>query len=284
MSHTSGYHPFPGSDLVVQTIRDIYYNLEETYADLSVPSGFVTPDALVQSWNGFRGLLERKNGELAQIRQKLIETEKKKQSQRGYGIAEWNDLDYLPEPLIQAKKVCQETLAAVTYTIELYNGMQTRTESEKSIAEENIIKILQRFHRFYLQIKKRHAGRQSIQIDDEYDVQDILHAILRLEFDDIREEEYTPSYAGGSSRVDFLIKASLIAIEVKKTRSSLKSKQVGEELIIDIARYKSHPSVKTLICFVYDPEHYINNPHGIENDLSKSHDDLSVRVIISPKP
>ena len=56
------------------------------------------------------------------------------------------------------------------------------------------------------------------EIKDEYDVQDLLNALLRLNFDDVRPEEYTPSYAGSSTRVDFLLKKEKIVIEVKKTR------------------------------------------------------------------
>lgn len=55
-------------------------------------------------------------------------------------------------------------------------------------------------------MKKRHDKRPSIDINDEYDVQDILHTFLKLHFDDIRPEEWTPSYAGSASRVDFLLK------------------------------------------------------------------------------
>jgi hypothetical protein len=71
-------------------------------------------------------------------------------------------------------------------------------------------------------------------------------------------------------------------IEIKKTREKLTHKEVGEQLIIDIARYKSHPDCKNLICFVYDPERRIKNPRGIENDLSKTTDGLGVKVFIRP--
>jgi hypothetical protein len=54
--------------------------------------------------------------------------------------------------------------------------------------------------------------------DDEYDVQDIFHALLRLFVDDIREEEWTPSYAGGASRMDFLLPELETVVEIKKTR------------------------------------------------------------------
>lgn len=120
-------------------------------------------------------------------------------------------------------------------------------------------------------------------MEDEYDVQDLLHALLQMNFDDIRPEEWTPSYAGSSSRMDFLLKQEQIVIEAKKTRKTLGAKEVGEQLIIDIKKYRNHPDCKLLICFVYDPEGRIANPRGIENDLNKDHEGLKVLVIIAPK-
>lgn len=146
-----------------------------------------------------------------------------------------------------------------------------------------IEKICRRFHAAARQLQSRHANRSTITIVDEYDTQDLLHAILRLHFDDIREEEWTPSYAGAASRVDFLLKAEQIVIEVKKTRASMTSKKLGEELIIDRAKYEQHPDCKILVCFVYDPEGRIGNPVGIERDLENRESKLKVRVIIAPK-
>jgi hypothetical protein len=107
--------------------------------------------------------------------------------------------------------------------------------------------------------------------------------LLRIFFDDIRPEESAPSYAGASSRIDFVLKAEQIVVEVKKTRTTLKEKELGEQLIIDIARYQTHPDCKLLYCLVYDPDGYIRNPRGIENDLSKPSNELQVKVAIVPK-
>lgn len=139
-----------------------------------------------------------------------------------------------------------------------------------------------RFHLVARQLKGRHDDRQTLLVEDEYDVQDLLHALLTLHFDDIRPEEWTPSYAGGCSRMDFLLKKEQIVVEVKKTRKKLGAKGVGEQLIVDIAKYKVHPDCNTLICFVYDPEGWIANPRGIENDLNKTYDNLPVKVLITP--
>ncbi len=143
--------------------------------------------------------------------------------------------------------------------------------------------VLRRFHLVARQIRIRREGRPTLEINDEYDVQDLTHAILKLHFDDIRPEEYTPSYAGGSSRIDFLLDDSKIALEIKKTRQTLKDKQIGEELLIDVQRYKTHPSVQKLMCFVYDPEGLLINPSGLEKDLAEAGEQIETEIIISPK-
>lgn len=148
---------------------------------------------------------------------------------------------------------------------------------------EFIIKIINSFHTVVRQIQNRYNKRETLQINDEYDVQDLLHALLRIEFDDVRPEEYTPSYAGSSTRVDFLLKDEKVVIEVKKTRKGLSDKEVGDQLILDSQHYKVHPDCKHLICFVYDPENRIQNPRGLESDLSTlSTDNLFVEVYIRP--
>ncbi len=143
--------------------------------------------------------------------------------------------------------------------------------------------ICNRFHIVARQLSKRHSSRPTLEIRDEYDVQDLMHALLCLHFDDIRAEEYTPSYAGKASRVDFLIKDESIVLEIKKTRSGMGADELGSQLIDDSRRYRAHPDCKLLICFVYDPEGHISNPRGLENDLSMEMDSLPVQVIIRPK-
>jgi hypothetical protein len=107
--------------------------------------------------------------------------------------------------------------------------------------------------------------------------------LLKLHFDDVRAEEAAPSRAGRSSRLDFLLKRERIVLETKMTSTSLRSKQVGEQLIVDIARYRAHPDCKTLVCFVYDPVGYIDNPVGLVDDLSAHDGTLQVVVVVAPR-
>lgn len=145
-----------------------------------------------------------------------------------------------------------------------------------------IEQICDRFHQVVRQLRCRHSGRSTLEVEDEYDVQDLLHAILRIFFEDVRPEEYAPSYAGKATRMDFLLKNEKIVVEVKKTRQGLKDSEVGTQLIEDIARYKTHPDCSQLICFVYDPEGRIGNPRGLESDLSSAEGELPVKVYIRP--
>lgn len=142
--------------------------------------------------------------------------------------------------------------------------------------------IFENFHTCSRQLRRRHSNRPTLEISDEYDVQDLLNALLRLHFDDVRPEEWTPSYAGGSNRMDFLLKDEEIALEVKMTRDGLKDKEVGEQLLIDIVKYQAHPNCKNLYCFVYDPDGHIRNPRGLEKDLSNAAENIDVKVYIRP--
>jgi hypothetical protein len=85
------------------------------------------------------------------------------------------------------------------------------------------------------------------------------------------------------TRIDFLLKKEGIAIEAKKTRKGLGKKELGDQLITDIAHYQKHPDCNTLFCFVYDPEERISNPVGFENDLTGKQGKLSVKVLVVPK-
>ena len=109
--------------------------------------------------------------------------------------------------------------------------------------------ICSRFHLIARQLRSRYAGRPTLDVQDEYDVQDLMHALLCLHFVDVRPEEYTPSYAGKASRMDFLLKQESIVVEIKMTRSGLGPKELSTQLIEDIERYKVHPDCQALFCF-----------------------------------
>ena len=135
---------------------------------------------------------------------------------------------------------------------------------------DKVVHLCRRFDAVARQLTRRRESRPTIAIDDEYDVQDLMHALLLVEFDDVRAESWNPSYLGSSSRIDFLIPAAGIIVEVKKTRDKLGDREIGNQLAEDVTRY-SDPSANRgadqLVCFIYDPGRLLANPRGLESDL-----------------
>jgi len=130
------------------------------------------------------------------------------------------------------------------------------------------------------QLRQRHDNRDTLIVKDEYDLQDLIHSLLHLFFEDIRPEEGTPSLAGVNARMDFLLYNEQTVVEIKKTRSGLKNKELKEQLSIDIPHYSRHPDCKTLVAIVYDPERLISNPRGVERDLSVPSNGMPVQVFV----
>lgn len=78
-------------------------------------------------------------------------------------------------------------------------------------------------------------------IEHEDDVQVVVHALLRMLYDDVRAEDPVPQHAGGSSRVDFLLRESGVVIETKMTRPSLSQNKLGAELLVDWGEVPAPP-------------------------------------------
>lgn len=130
----------------------------------------------------------------------------------------------------------------------------------------------------------RRKGARTLSFGSEYDVQDLLHSMLRPWVSDIRPEEFTPSYAGSSARMDFLLPAHKLVIELKFARDRYHGKKLGDELIIDIEHYGRHPECEILWCVIYDPGNFIPNPEGLRCDLEGERNlpdgKVSVKVFI----
>lgn len=149
---------------------------------------------------------------------------------------------------------------------------------------KNLKLIAQHFHKVANQLAgPRYKQRPVLEINDEYDIQYLFHALMLLFFEDVRPEEYTPSYAGANSRIDFLLKQEGAVVEIKMVRSNLGLKELRNQLLIDIASYRSHSDCKTFVAFVYDPKLLLKNPVSLESDLSKPVNGMEVLVMVYPK-
>ena len=142
--------------------------------------------------------------------------------------------------------------------------------------------LLVGFNRFAKQLRKRSRGQDPFTISDEYDVQYLLHSLLKLYFDDIRPEEPTHSYAAKSARMDFFVPDCEAVVEAKYVRSREHAKTVGEEIQHDVNQYATRSDCKHLFVLVHDPNDHIGNPSGFIRDLEKLKiNDLPIKVIIS---
>lgn len=150
-------------------------------------------------------------------------------------------------------------------------------------AEELVGRMLKRFHNFAIDLETHpRKGQKGIQVNNEYDVQFLVNALMGLHFDNVKSEEPTPSIAASSSRLDFLLPEYGIVIETKYTYQGRPLKKLNDEMINDIARYRIHPECRLIIFFVYDRCRLIRSPATIQMDLSKISGDLPVRLIVSP--
>jgi len=158
-----------------------------------------------------------------------------------------------------------------------------RPKPEIENVEQTVINIFERFHIVALALSKQYDNRQAFEIQDEKDVQHLLHALLRLYFEDIRPEEPTASMAGSYSLIDFILKREKIGIEVKMAYKGHSNKRIKEELILDKDNYRRNTDCKKLLCMIYDPKGIIKNPRGFEDDLSDDISGLETKVFVVPR-
>lgn len=186
------------------------------------------------------------------------------------------------DDLADAGLMLRATEMIIDWTIKARVGETWEAPRNRQAAESLVRTICERFAVVANTLTHRHDGRPTLAITDEYDVQDLLEALLKLHFTDVRPEEWTPSYAGNASRMDFLLKPEQLVVEAKMTRKGLGQKELVSQLAVDILRYQAHQDCKTLLCFVYDPTGQCASPQALENDLTKQHGNLNVIVIVQP--
>lgn len=144
-------------------------------------------------------------------------------------------------------------------------------------------RICTRFHLVARQLRLRKEYRPTLEITDEYDLQDLFYALLRLQFDEVGTEEWTPSYTNGARRTSYLLDWDRIVVVVKQTGAGCTAKGLSDQIKSDAAHYATRPNGTTLVCFIYDPDGRVGNPRGLEADLTTVSDTYLVEVIVAPK-
>lgn len=176
---------------------------------------------------------------------------------------------------------CITQLQLYRRQIETLWSDESNTESKpQQDSVTTLERLARRLPEVVHQLCQRHDSRGTLIVTDEYDLQDLIHSLLLIFFEDIRPEEGALSLAGVNTRMDFLLYNERTVVELKKTRSGLRNKELKEQLSTDIHHYYQHPACKTLVCIVYDPDRFIANPKGVEKDMSVPYNDMPVHVFI----
>ncbi|WP_280355530.1 hypothetical protein [Nocardia otitidiscaviarum] len=186
-----------------------------------------------------------------------------------HGRWQYSLSDSYEQPLAEQRRILLQAKGRFGIDAEVYDTMNQLVGLFRRLSPT--LKILQS------------SGRNGpgISLSDEYDLQRILHALLRLHFDDVEPEETTSRRAGGSYRIDFVLRQEQVAIEAKMTRESLEARDVRDQLIKDMFGYRRRENVSALVAVVYDPDRRIENPTGFESDMNTDDPELPVRVVIA---
>jgi hypothetical protein len=146
-----------------------------------------------------------------------------------------------------------------------------------------IRKVCLRFHSVARQLRLRRDYRPTLEVDDDHDLQDLLCALLKMEFDEVATDEWTPPYTGGAPRKTLLVNRDQIAVVAKKTGPGLTTKELADQVAADSAYYRAQGRCSTLFCFMYDPEGRIGSPKRLETTLTSVSEHCRVEVLVAPK-
>jgi hypothetical protein len=101
-------------------------------------------------------------------------------------------------------------------------------------------------------LSSRGRGKKGLLVKDEYDVQDILHAILRAYFKyTVVENPISKLAASRSTRADLSIKELSLIVEVKFVRSPTDQKRIEQEIAEDLVFYTAWEPLKYLFFVIF---------------------------------
>lgn len=151
--------------------------------------------------------------------------------------------------------------------------------------EIQVMQILKNFGNAIKKItKKRRKDHKSFEIVDEYDVQDLLYVILKSVYPKLITEDPIPKVGSKSTKIDLILREQGILIEVKIINATGNSENsIIDDLKKDIESYHVCQWLKTLICFVYDPQNLIKDNHSfrqLEGERTKNGRTFEVKMVI----
>lgn len=142
-----------------------------------------------------------------------------------------------------------------------------------------IISVCERFPYSYAAIRDRRAGNSPYEIENEYDVHDLLLAILRAYIEGVVEEDPLTKVAGvRHGRLDIGIPSLGALIEIKYAREVADQKRIIEQFSQDLVLYPKWNPLRTLIFFVHNSS-VLRDPEAIA-ELEGEQEVLGVRFMV----
>ncbi|MDP3764026.1 MAG: hypothetical protein Q8Q95_00175 [bacterium] len=148
-----------------------------------------------------------------------------------------------------------------------------------------VINILNRLSDVISRLKHRRKGKNSLEVRDEYDIQDILYVMLKGPFPTLQYEDPNKKVGTASSTIDFTIEELGLFIETKYISDKGKEKEIQKQCKEDIISYGNQSSCYRIIFVIFDPSHAIDNEYafksGIESKISMGGKELEIIVLIT---
>ena len=164
---------------------------------------------------------------------------------------------------------------------------QKMVRAETSV--ETITSLLRRFKANASSLIERRKGKedQTVRLENEYDIQDLLQVMLKPTFPLTRTEVVSDSKTGREFlKIDFLIPDHKIALECKFIKNSA-TNDLKRQIADDMITYNEHPDCKELIFFVYDQEVKLKDPKYLEDFYTKpfqfGDNTMNVHLVIGPQ-
>lgn len=138
----------------------------------------------------------------------------------------------------------------VTFQL-LFEGKPTREPEPDVALIERVCRRLPQAAKI-LALRSR-KGKPSFDIADEYDVQDILHGVLRAYLKYSVQENPLPKVAAAKSgRADVSVEELGVLIEVKYVHGPDDQKRIFEEFSQDLLLYAQWPHLRVLVYLIYN--------------------------------
>jgi sugar/nucleoside kinase (ribokinase family) len=175
-----------------------------------------------------------------------------------------------------------DELDDITDVTRLHRVMHSSPEDSETV--DALVRILRRFPRTLVDPPSESSCRNVPRFPlpsemEEADVQALVFRFLRGIFDEVACEAPDRRRAGRAPRLDLLLRQQRVGIELKRVSPSASSREIYDQLIIDIDRYKI---CSALIALVWDPRERIAEPGEYERELDRQEPLLVRAVVLQP--